>query len=164
MSDEGQPTIVLYVPSPPSANRIWRKVPNSKRPILSAEYREWIATAGWTARTQLVGVPTILGSFNAVIIVPEKSRRDRDNWSKPLFDLCQRIGAVRNDRGLKSYRVDADTREDCMIALWDLGGPPLPEPKVRARKKTASSANKRIIKKVSPADHARVTRARMGWT
>jgi Holliday junction resolvase RusA-like endonuclease len=123
------PTIVLHLPIPPSANRIWRTIPGMRKPTLSEEYRAWINTAGWTAKQQLVGIPMILGAFSAQVEIPEKSRRDRDNWTKPLFDLCQRIGAVRNDRGLGVYTVTPTDRTDCMVALWDLGGVPLPEPK-----------------------------------
>ena len=130
MSDA--PTIVLTLPVPPSANRIWRKVPGRRKPILSEEYRAWITEAGWAAKMQIAGLPMILGAFAAIIEVPEKSRRDLDNFSKPLFDLCQRVGAVRNDSGLKRYTVTPTARDDCMVALWDLGGAPIAVPKVRS--------------------------------
>ena len=129
------PTIILTLPCPPSANRIWRKAPGFKRPLLSQEYRSWIASAGWLAKMQLAGTPTILGSFNAHVTVPQKSRRDRDNWTKPIFDLCQRIGAVRNDSGLREYSVTAEARDNCRVALWDIGGPEIKE--TRSRKVAA---------------------------
>lgn len=117
------PSIVLLVPPPPSANRLWRKVSGRSKPILSVEYRRWLESAGWTARIALVGKRTITGAFDARIEVPEKSRRDRDNWTKPLFDLCQRVGAVANDRGLRRYEVVPAARADCQVELWDLGVP-----------------------------------------
>lgn len=165
-----QPTIVLNLPPPPSANRIWRKVPGARRPTLSDEYRKWIEHAGWYARTQLVGVPTIVGTFNASVAVPSKSRRDRDNWTKPLFDLCQRVGAVRNDSGLRSYTVYAEDRPDCMVALFDLGGPAVSEPAKKrkstrplaARVATGRKARNWGKKKATPAQHARIAAARLG--
>lgn len=142
---EGAPTLVLHLPIPPSANRIWRTMPGMRKPTLSEEYRAWINAAGWTARQQLVGTPMILGAFSAHVRVPAKSRRDVDNWTKPLFDLCQRVGAVRNDRGLKHYTVSQGDQDDCMIALWDLGGVPLAEPKRKAY--AASTPRKRFTKR-----------------
>ena len=132
MKADDPPTFVLTLPIPPSANRIWRKVPGCRKPLLSEEYRAWITTAGWVAKMQMVGFAGIVGAFRATIDVPVKSRRDLDNWSKTLFDLCQRVGAVRDDRGLKTYTVTASDRTDCMIALWDLGGEPLKIPKAKS--------------------------------
>lgn len=92
------------------------------------------------ARQQLVGASMIEGAFNARIEVPEKSRRDRDNWSKPLFDLCQAIGAVRNDSGLCGYTVVPADRDDCMVAIWDLGGPRFAARQPLARKTVSNVA------------------------
>ena len=119
------PTIVLHLPCPPSLNALWSHPPGMKRRIRSPEYSAWLVQAGWEARRQLVGVPTILGAFSATVTVPVTSRRDRDSWTKALFDLCQHVGAVRNDSGLRDYSVTADERDDVMLALWDLGGPPV---------------------------------------
>ncbi len=81
------------------------------------------------ARIQLVGVPTITGTFTAHIEVPTKSRRDRDNWSKALLDLCQLVGAVRNDAGLRDYQVVGTDRSDVLVVLTDCGGPEQRKPK-----------------------------------
>jgi Holliday junction resolvase RusA-like endonuclease len=124
-----QPTIVLHLPIPPSINKLWANSPGKPR-VRSSAYRAWIIEAGWEARTQLVGVPTIAGTFDALISVPVSSRRDRDSWSKSLFDLCQHVGAIRNDSGLRSYSVIGDDRTDCMVALWDTGGPEQRAPKI----------------------------------
>jgi Holliday junction resolvase RusA-like endonuclease len=125
------PTIILTVPIPPSANRIWRRVPGMKGLKLSQEYQSWRETAGWAAKMQLMAQGgTIKGAFRARIEVP-KSRRDLDNWVKPLFDLCQAAGAIRDDSGATHFEIEPADRADCMIALWDLGGPELPEPKAR---------------------------------
>jgi Holliday junction resolvase RusA-like endonuclease len=122
-----QPDIALALPSPPSANRLWRRASGKPRER-TPEYSAWLRDAGWEARRQLVGVPTITGCFRAEIQIPEKSRRDSDNWSKPLFDLCQHIGAVRNDSGLRGYRVDPVDRSDVLVALWAVPGPEQRQP------------------------------------
>lgn len=101
----------------------------------------------------------ILGAFAARLTVPEKSRRDRDSWTKAIFDLCQHAGAVRNDSGLRDYTVTADARDDCMVALWDLGGAPLAEPKKRTRGGPRVPA-KAPLDRVAAGN--RVTRARLG--
>jgi crossover junction endodeoxyribonuclease RusA len=150
-SDEiAPPTIVLTLPIPPSANRLWRNVPGMKRPVLDTEYARWKLAAGWEAKMQLVGVPGILGAFRAVIEVPAKSRRDLDNWAKAIFDLAQSCGAVRNDKGNRGMSVVPANRDDVMLALWDLGGPELPIAKTRRsyakpRAKKLSSAHIRRV-------------------
>lgn len=139
------PTIILNLSLPPSVNKLWSHPPGLKRRIRSPEYSTWLRVAGWEARRQLVGVPMILGNFNAQLTVPIKSRRDLDSWTKAIFDLCQHAGAVRNDSGLRAYSVDASDRTDCMVALWDLGGVPFAEPKRKAH--AVSVPRKRFTKR-----------------
>ena len=163
MSDEA-PNIVLHLPIPPSANRIWRKVPGRRKPTLSEEYRAWLTEAGWIAKMQIAGIPMILGAFRAEVEVPIKSRRDRDNWTKPLFDLCQKAGAVRNDRGLGTYTVTPTDRLDCMVALFDLGGPALKEAKVIAKGVTRKPGKPRVTRPTQARIAAahRINRIRTG--
>jgi Holliday junction resolvase RusA-like endonuclease len=152
------PTIVLHLPIPPSANRIWRRVQGMRGLKLAPEYKAWIEAAGWTARMQLIGVPRIEGAFTAIIVVPSGTRRDLDNFCKPLFDLCQRVGAVANDNGLHSYSVSTEDRDDCLVALFDLGGPIVRKPATRTRKpvpRKPSAAKKK-------AAAARFAAVRMG--
>ncbi len=120
---------VLTLPVCPSTNALWITPVNYKRRIRSPEYTTWLRDAGWAARMQLVGVPTITGTFTARIEVPAKSRRDRDNWSKALLDLCQSVGAVRNDAGLRDYQVIGTDRSDVLVVLTDCGGPEQRKPK-----------------------------------
>lgn len=137
-------TIALTLPVCPSTNSLWITPPHFKRRVRSPEYATWLRSAGWVARSQLVGVPTITGTFTARIEVPAKSRRDRDNWSKALMDLCQSVGAVRNDAGLRDYEVVGADRSDVLVVLTDCGGPEQREPKQYrvgpARPKRATTA------------------------
>jgi Holliday junction resolvase RusA-like endonuclease len=124
------PSIILQLPPPPSTNRLWSTPPGRRRRIRTPEYSRWLVEAGWEARRQLVAAPTILGAFDASVTVPIGSRRDRDNWSKPIFDLCQAVGAVVNDSGLRDYVVLAADRADVLVLLWDKGGPPIKPAKI----------------------------------
>lgn len=102
--------IVLLLSLPPSANRLWR---NNR---LSPEYREWKQTAGWEAKTQLVGISPIKGKFSATIEVPE-NRRDPDNNIKPVLDLCQAVGAIENDKLLGELHLYPIEREGVLVRL-----------------------------------------------
>jgi Holliday junction resolvase RusA-like endonuclease len=123
-----QPTIVLTLPVPPSANRLWRHYSRRRKPTLSPEYKAWLIEASWLAKMQLIGAPEIKGKFRPHIQYPENNRRDEDNWVKPLLDLCQRVGAVRNDKGSRGLMMEPVKRADCLVALYDLGGEPYPTP------------------------------------
>jgi len=118
------PTIIITVPRPPSANRLWRTVPGMKRPVLDRAYASWIETAGWDAKRQAVGAPRVDCRFDARIEVPI-SRRDTDNWAKPLLDLMEHVGIVTNDGNMHDVTISPTDRDDCLIALTprpDLGG------------------------------------------
>lgn len=110
MPENNEP-IILLISLPPSANRIWR---NNR---LSPEYRAWKVAAGWEAKTQLVGVKQIMGKFAIKIEVPEKQHRDLDNNFKALLDLCQAVGAIKDDKfamEIHGYKVD---REGALIEI-----------------------------------------------
>jgi hypothetical protein len=48
------------------------------------------------------------------------TRRDTDNWSKAVLDLCESVGAISNDGNLNELFVRPVAREDVMVALWVL--------------------------------------------
>jgi len=125
---DAEPTVFVTMETPPSTNALWSAAPGKKR-VRSTAYTKWLYYAGWQVRIQLVGVPQITGTFRARIVVPAESRRDRDNWTKAVFDLLQHVGAIRNDSGLRDYAVCAADRSDVLVALWDLGGPEQREPR-----------------------------------
>jgi Holliday junction resolvase RusA-like endonuclease len=102
--------IILLLSLPPSANRLWR---NNR---LSPDYRKWKDTAGWEAKTQLIGVAPIKGSFSVRIEVPA-NRRDLDNSCKPLLDLCQAVGAIENDKHAEEIHLYRVEREGVLITL-----------------------------------------------
>lgn len=105
--------IILLLSLPPSANRQWR---NNR---LSPEYRSWKETAGWQAKTQLIGVAPIIGSFAVKIEVPA-NQRDLDNNVKPLLDLCQAVGAIKNDKYAEEIHLYRVEREGALVELTAL--------------------------------------------
>ena len=107
--------IVLVLPLPPSANRLWR---NNR---VSPEYRAWKERAGWEARTQLIGVVGIRGAFVARIEVP-KSRRDLDNALKATLDMCQSSGAVENDKNAVEIHMWLNPERDPLTVRVELEG------------------------------------------
>lgn len=110
MKAEKAEPVILLLPLPPSANRLWR---NNR---LSPEYRTWKEAAGWEAKTQLVGVPTIKGAFAVKIELPP-GRCDLDNMVKPLLDLCQAAGAIANDKHNAEMHVYRLEREGVLVEL-----------------------------------------------
>jgi Holliday junction resolvase RusA-like endonuclease len=103
--------IILLLPLPPSANRIWR---NNRK---SAEYRKWIEVAGWEAKTQLVGIAQIKGEFSVKLEI-DPGRKDLDNSCiKTALDLCQAMGAIKNDKLCREIHVYAVERQGLLVEL-----------------------------------------------
>ena len=88
--------ICATLPVPPSANRLWRVYRG--RMVTSATYATWKTTAGLILNVAAAG-KSIPGPYALTIRVGVlKGRRlDLDNYLKPLNDLLQSCGAVRND-------------------------------------------------------------------
>jgi Holliday junction resolvase RusA-like endonuclease len=117
------PTLVFALPCGPSTNALWHQPPGFRRRKRTPEYSKWLLEAGWDAKAQTVGVPQITGTFDWHLVVPQKSRRDLDNWSKAVMDLLQHVGVILNDSGQRHYTVSTADRNDVLIMLWDRGGP-----------------------------------------
>lgn len=115
-----RPDLVIYLPVPPSANRMFRRsLTRTGRRDLTPEYKAWRDAAGWEVRRQMVGAPIIACRFNVVIEVPI-SRKDTDNHAKPLLDICQNCGAISNDGNQHSLTVTPADRSDVMVAFYRL--------------------------------------------
>lgn len=87
--------IELFLPTPPSANRLWIRARKGMRK--SPEYVAWLLEAGLIAKSQRPS--SISGPYKISIQVsrPDRRKRDIDNTIKPLNDLLQAIGVVRDD-------------------------------------------------------------------
>lgn len=87
-------TVALNLPRPPSVNNLFVNVPGKGR-IKSADYRNWIATAGWMLKAQRPA--SIKGGYRVLILVGP-TRADLGNCEKALSDLLQTHGVIENDR------------------------------------------------------------------
>lgn len=87
--------VVLSMPYPPSANRLWRAVKG--RNIKSAEYRSWIDHAFVVVRGQRPHA--IVGAYQLTITAtrPDRRRRDLGNLEKPISDCLLQAGVVADD-------------------------------------------------------------------
>jgi len=90
-----------------------------KQKSLTPQYRDWKNTAGWEAKTQLIGVTPIKGPFAVKIEVPA-NRRDLDNNVKLLLDLCQAVGAIENDKHAEEIHLHWVDREGALVELTAL--------------------------------------------
>lgn len=93
--------IVLRIPAPPSANRLWRRARVGMRK--SDEYRQWKDAAAAAVEAQRAG--RCFDWFSIGIDLPH-SRRDPDNSIKPLLDAIQAGGAIVNDNRLRGMTLD----------------------------------------------------------
>ena len=141
-----RPSIILYVPVPPSANAMFGRAMTRKgRRVLTPAYMEWRDRAGWIARTQVMGAEAIACRFDVHVEVPP-GRIDLDNYLKPLLDLCQNIHAITNDRNQNDTRIVRRDRTDVMIALT-----PRPDLGMGAMKaRGARTTGTRMRKKAGP--------------
>jgi Holliday junction resolvase RusA-like endonuclease len=123
--------IVLRIPMPPSANRIWRRAGAIMHK--STEYRAWKDSAAASIEAQRAG--RTLDWFSIGIDLPH-SRRDPDNSIKPLLDACQAGGAIRNDSRLRGMTVDVQDEpgEVVTVRLYEAAARVQPK---RARKRAA---------------------------
>jgi Holliday junction resolvase RusA-like endonuclease len=85
--------IVMNLPCPPSANRIWRK--GRGRVYRSEAYNKWTANVGWELK--VIRAKPIKGRVRIEIAVSEKSRIDLDNHGKPTIDALVTHGIIEGD-------------------------------------------------------------------
>lgn len=116
MSDE----VVIKLPVPPSANRIWRvagmrttkagKV--APRVIKSKPYVAWITEAGWALKGQRPG--RVSGPYDLTIVLP-KVRIDPDNAIKATSDLLVRHDIIDDDKLANDLSVKRDDAAQLMV-------------------------------------------------
>jgi crossover junction endodeoxyribonuclease RusA len=88
-------TVTVFVPWPPSLNRLWRS--GKGRVYRDAKYIRWLNDAGWAIKQAKCG--KIKGKFTAEIVLtpPNKRRIDMDNRMKAIFDLAQKLELIEDD-------------------------------------------------------------------
>lgn len=90
------PLIIVTLPYPPSANRMWRHV--GKKVLRSAEYERWRKECQTIIRAETRG-QCVAGPYAMTLQVgrPDRRRRDIDNLLKPVSDVMVLAGAVEDD-------------------------------------------------------------------
>ncbi len=95
--------LIFDLPLPPSANRIWRR--SGTIIHKSAEYTAWITAAGWDIAAQRKGAEMIKGRVSVLIEVGKcHAGRDASNQIKPIEDLLQSCGVIKNDNQVDDVR------------------------------------------------------------
>jgi crossover junction endodeoxyribonuclease RusA len=99
-------TIVVFLPWPPSVNRIWRS--GKGRVYRDPKYLAWQKEAGWAIKQRVFGRSEGLkGKFDAEItLMPPNARPyDPDNRIKVILDLAQKHDLIENDSLLNQLVV-----------------------------------------------------------
>jgi len=114
--------IVVNLPYPPSANRLWRFVKGLNSPLKSREYRDWCVAADKAIPIEARGM--VRGRHRVDISVdrPDRRARDLDNITKPTLD------ALKDGKTLKGViRDDSDTQS--ITIRWS-SDEPVKDPRV----------------------------------
>lgn len=108
--------IMVDLPAPPSANRLWRQGrmggKRGARAIqyASPEYTAWKQSAGILLNCERRGMSITGRAKIEVRLGKQHALRDGDNSLKPLCDLCQLVGLVANDNQFRDWHIWFDDR------------------------------------------------------
>lgn len=92
--------LVIDLPCPPSANRLWRTRRIKGRVLVykDPKYEKWLRSCWYYWHTSKpVHFKTIQGPFDAEILICPPRKRDADNSAKALLDGAQSLGIIHND-------------------------------------------------------------------
>jgi Holliday junction resolvase RusA-like endonuclease len=94
----------LVLPPPPSTNALFTHRFGSRQRIKTDAYRQWIADAGWLARSQNPGSMPDRVPLSASMELPFSRRRDIDN-AKAIADLLTHLGIIGDDRWIDEWHI-----------------------------------------------------------
>ena len=113
--------IVLWLPYPPSANRLWRNL--SGRTVKSEAYRRYLSACKVAVMAQRAA--HVSGRFHVTIIAdrPDARRRDLDNLVKPSLDALMACGVIEDDSSAEQILMRWSPREPVndpilTITIW----------------------------------------------
>lgn len=95
--------LAFSVPVPPSANSLFVNVPGKGR-VRSKAYRAWLEEAGYLLASQRPG--SVMGPFQVILRIPEKTRLDADNAYKAIGDLMVKHKITSDDRLLHKLTIE----------------------------------------------------------
>lgn len=102
-------TLVLRLPFPPSTNTFYRNVVRGKRPVtlISEKGRDYKKQATLELKAQLWRSFSSTSRLRVCVwlYMPDKRRRDCDNYNKPLLDLMAAAGLYADDSQIDDLRV-----------------------------------------------------------
>lgn len=112
--------LTFTIPVPPSANNLFVNRPGFGR-VKSADYKAWISSAGWTAKTATLGKEKPALPYSVVYEVPADKRRDLDNYLKAANDLIVRIGLIGDDSMIDHLEIKRAERKDMLVTIGSAG-------------------------------------------
>ena len=90
----------IFLPWPPSANKIWRNLRGSRGLYLAKEYKRFVDESKIWLWKQ--GSPRVLGDENLEVVIklypPTQRGYDVDNRIKPTLDALTKVGFWRDDK------------------------------------------------------------------
>ena len=90
----------IFLPWPPSANKIWRNLRGSRGLYLAKEYKRFVDESKIWLWKQ--GSPRVLGDENLEVVIkiysPTKRGYDVDNRIKATLDALTKVGFWRDDK------------------------------------------------------------------
>ena len=109
-------SITLRLPVPPSTNNLFINVKHGGR-VPSPKYRLWKQQAADTLWTQKR--KKIEGQVSVRIVVPDKGRRDLDNFCKACLDFLVNHQFIATDdrHTLRKLEVSWADRNDCEVTV-----------------------------------------------
>lgn len=94
--------IVLRLPLPPSLNHYYGKTKTGDL-YLTADGRRYRDIVKWTAKGQSVGESNV--RMDVIMAMPNKGRRDVDNYLKCLFDALAKAKVYADDKQVFDLHV-----------------------------------------------------------
>lgn len=106
----------LILPVPPSTNNLFINVPGRGR-VIGGEYQRWRKAAQdslWEQKREVFDVPVVV-----IITVPDKGRRDADNYSKACLDFLVQQEMITDDsrKYVRRLTVQFGDVEQCEVEV-----------------------------------------------
>ncbi len=122
--------MLIRIPPPPSANKMYRSVPGVGV-LKSKAYRAWQAEVGWLLKQRPVtGFGQML--VQVKIWVPRFRKRDCDNFLKPIGDALQLYGILKNDNQIERWVVERHDDKDALVEVMPFSESASPERRIQA--------------------------------
>ncbi|AGF74122.1 hypothetical protein BAnh1_02350 [Bartonella australis AUST/NH1] len=104
--------IRLELPFPPSVNAMYANGGNKRGRHKTARYKAWMTEAGYRIKdSHRQGLREY--SLSVAVKRPDKRCRDIDNLVKPINDLLQGSGIIKNDSHCEQLTLSWDSALNC---------------------------------------------------